>query len=85
MVHSRHPREPSTSRLGIFLIKDKIEEWEVEIRYCPTEKMWSDVLNEPKQGGPLRKYQAMLMGVPEEYNDNVEYCRTHQELLPSNK
>ena len=66
-----------------FFIKDKIEEGEVEIRYCPTEKMWSNVLNKPKQGGSFRKDQTMLMGVPEEYDDNVEYCRTHQELLPT--
>jgi hypothetical protein len=66
-----------------FFIKDKIEEGEVEIRYCPTEKMWSDVLNKPKQGGPFRKDRAMLMGVPEEYDDNVEYRKTHQELLPN--
>ena len=26
----------------------------------------------------------MLMGVPVEYDDDVEYRRTHQELLPSN-
>ena len=25
------------------------------------------------------------MGVPEEYDDNVKYCRTHQELLPNSK
>eukprot|EP00957_Ditylum_brightwellii_P005505 421055-Ditylum_brightwellii.AAC.1 len=25
------------------------------------------------------------MGIPEEYNDNVKYRRTHQELLPSNE
>ena len=66
-----------------FFIKDKIEEGKVEIRYCPTKKMWSDVLNKHKQGAPFRKDRAMLMGVPEEYNDNVEYCRTQQELLPT--
>ena len=65
-----------------FFIKDKIEEGEVEIRYCPTEKMWSDVLNKPKQGGPFRKDRAILMCIPEEYDDNVEYRRTHPELLP---
>ena len=30
-----------------YFIKGKIEEGEVEIRYCPTEKMWSNVLNKP--------------------------------------
>ena len=45
--------------------------------------MCSDVLNKPKQGAPFRKNRAMLMGVPEEYDDNVEYRRTQQELLPT--
>ena len=45
--------------------------------------MWSNLLNKPKQGGPFKKDQAMLMGVPEEYDDNVEYRRTQQELLPT--
>ena len=66
-----------------FFIKDKIEEGEVDIRYCPTEKIWSNILNKPKQGGQFRKDRAMLMGVPEEYDDNVVYCSTQQELLPN--
>ena len=45
--------------------------------------MWSDVLNKPKQGAPFRKDRAMLMGVPEEYDGNVKYHRTQQELLPT--
>ena len=60
-----------------------IEEGEVEIHHWPAEKMWSNVLNKPKQGGPFRKDRAMLMGVPVEYDDDVEYHRTHQELLPN--
>ena len=47
--------------------------------------MWSDVLNKSKQGGPFRKDRAMLMSVPVEYDDNVEFCRTHKELLPNNE
>jgi hypothetical protein len=64
-----------------FFIKNKIEEGEVEIRYCPTKKMWSNVLNKLKQGALFRKDRAMLMGVPEEYGDNVKYRRTQQELI----
>ena len=59
-----------------FFIKDKMEEGKVEIWYCLTKKMWSDVLNKPKQGAPFRKDRAVLMGIPEEYDDNVEYRRT---------
>jgi hypothetical protein len=66
-----------------FFIKDKIKEGKVEIRYCPTKKMWSNVLNKPKQGSPFRKDRAVLMGIPKEYDDHVEYRRTQQELLPT--
>jgi hypothetical protein len=64
-----------------FFIKDKIEEGKVEIRYCPTKKMWSNVLNKPKQGSPFRKDRAVPMGIPEEYDYHFEYRRTQQELL----
>ena len=41
------------------------------------------MLNKSKPGGLFRKDRAMSMGIPEEYDDNVEYHRTHQELLPN--
>ena len=68
-----------------FFINDKIEEEKVEIQYCPTDKMWSNVLIKPKRGGPFRKDRAVLMAVYEEYDGNFEYHRTHQKLLSSNK
>ena len=45
--------------------------------------MWSDVLNKPNQGSPFRKDCAMLMDIPEEYDNSVEYRRTHPGLLPN--
>ena len=65
-----------------YFIKDKIHEGEVEVRHCPTEKMWSDILNKPKTGAAFRKDRAMLMNVPVEYDDHVEFCATHPDLLP---
>ena len=65
-----------------YFIKDKIEEGEVEIQHCPTEKMWSDVLNKPKQGAGFRKDRSVLMNVPVDYDDQVEYAKTHPDLLP---
>ena len=69
-------------KAGYFFIKDKMKEGKVEIRYCPTKKMWSNVLNKPKQGAPFRKDPAMMMDVPVEYDNNVKYFRTHPNLLP---
>ncbi len=65
-----------------YFIKDKVEEGEVEVQYCPTDKMWSDVFNKPKQGLPFRTDRAMLMNVPVDYDDDKELVKTHAALLP---
>ena len=38
-----------------YFIKEKIEEGEVDVRYCPTTEMWSDVINKPKHGTLFKK------------------------------
>ena len=65
-----------------YFIKDKIDEGEVEMQYCPTEKMWSDVLNKPKQGSPFCEDRSMLMNVPVKYDVEEERKITHVDLLP---
>ncbi len=47
-----------------YFVKDKIEEGEVDVRYCPTTEMWSDVLNKPNHSTPFKKDHAKLMNVP---------------------
>ena len=64
-----------------FFVKDKIEDGDLEVQYCPTEQMWTDVLNKPEQGTPFRKDRAALMNVPVDYNDDAERRRTHPKLL----
>ena len=68
-----------------FFVKDKIEDGDLEVQYCPTEQMWTDVLNKPEQGTPFRKDRAALMNVPVEYDDEVERKRTHPKLLPKSE
>ena len=65
-----------------YFIKDKIDEGEVEMQYCPTEKMWCNVLNKPKQGSPFLEDRSMLMNVPVKYDDEEERKITHKDLLP---
>jgi hypothetical protein len=65
-----------------FFIKDKVDTGEVELQYCPTQQMWSDVLNKPKQGNPYRVDRSHLMNVPVDYDDEQERKRTHPALLP---
>ena len=52
------------------------------MQYCPTEKMWCDVLNKPKQGSPFLEDRSMLMNVPVKYDDEEERKITHKDLLP---
>ena len=33
-----------------FFIKDKIDNDEVSVKYCPTEGTWADILTKPLQG-----------------------------------
>ena len=54
-------------KMRYFFVKDIIEEGVVEVKYCPTEKMWSDVLTKPLQGEKIRKIRSMLTNCPEDY------------------
>ena len=63
------------------MVKDRIDEGELEVQYCPTKKMWTDVLNKPEQGAKFRLDRAELMNVPVDYDDNVEMRRTHPKLM----
>ena len=63
-------------KVRYFFIKDKIENGEVDVKYCPTEKMWSDVLTKPLQGQAFRAMRSQLMNCPEDY---------HEELLDQNR
>jgi len=53
----------------------------VNIEYCPTEKMWHDVLNKPKQGAEYRLNRSHLMNIPIKCDDDVECKNTHLMLL----
>ena len=64
-----------------FFITDCIEQGDLMVQYCPTEMMWIDILNKPKQGALFRKDWAMLMNCPIDYDDVVKRTCTHLELL----
>ena len=47
-----------------FFITDKISKGGVDVEYCPTGKMWCDIVKKPKQGAPYRLDRSHLMNVP---------------------
>ena len=55
-----------------FFIKDKIEDVGLEVQCCPTQNMWTDILNKPEQGMKFRKDRAALMNVTVDYDDEIK-------------
>ncbi len=47
-----------------FLIKDYYDAGEIDVRLCPTDGMWADVLTKPLQGQKLRDMRAFPQGCP---------------------
>jgi len=65
-----------------FLVKDRVESGDLEIRHAPTEEMWSDLLTKPQQGMLYKRMKAELMNCDVNYNDELERKKTHPKLLP---
>ena len=51
-----------------FLIKDYYNSGEIDLRFCPTDVMWADVLTKSLQGQKFRDMRAFLR----DYDDDVE-------------
>ena len=61
-------------------LKENIEQGGVEVQICPTEMMWSDTLNNQKQGKAFFLDWSHLMNVPADYDDEQEGQITHPNL-----
>ena len=55
-----------------FLIKDYYNAGEIDVKFCPTEQMWADVLTKPLQGAKFRLMRAFLMNCPIDYYDDPD-------------
>jgi hypothetical protein len=56
-----------------FLIKDYYDAKEIDVKFCPTDEMWSDVLTKPLQGQKFRDMRAFLQNCSRDYDDDVEF------------
>ena len=45
-----------------FFIKDRVEQNEIKIEYCPAEKMMADFFTKPLQGELFRRFRDVIMG-----------------------
>ena len=64
-----------------FMIKDKIGKGEVIIKYCQTGDMWADINTKAPQGSLFYNMRDRLMGVDDNYDDDIEKQNTHPDLL----
>ena len=55
-----------------FLIKDYDDAGEIDVKFCPTDGMWADVLIKPLQGQKFRDMHAFLQNFPRDYDDEPE-------------
>ena len=54
-----------------FFIRHFHKSGELELRYCPTETMWADVLTKPLQGAKFRLMRAFLMNCSTDYHEET--------------
>ena len=54
------------------MIKDKVEKGEIIIQYYPTGDMWVDINTKALQGSLFYKMRAHLMGIDENYHNDLE-------------
>jgi hypothetical protein len=55
-----------------FLFKHYYDSGEIDLRYCPTDMMWADVLTKPLQGQKFRDMRVFLQNCSRDYNNNAE-------------
>ncbi len=54
-----------------FLIKDCYDAGEIDVKFCPTDGMWADVLTKPLQGQIFRDMRAFPKNCPRDYDDDT--------------
>ena len=64
-----------------FMIKDNIGKGEIVIQYFPTGKRWADINTKALQGSMFYKMRGRLMGIGEDYDDEIERRNNHLDLL----
>ena len=64
------------------LITDKVAQGDLKIHHKGIDDMWADVNTKPTEGKRFRVMRRKVMGIPEDYDDDVERRRTHPLLMP---
>ena len=56
-----------------FFIKHYYDSGEINLHFCPTEKMWADILTKPLQGVEFCQMRAFLMNCPTDYSEDPPF------------
>ena len=65
-----------------FLITDKVSQGDLEIRRKRTDDIWDNMNTKPTQGKLFRTQRSKVMGVPADYDDDMERRNIHPLLIP---
>jgi hypothetical protein len=55
-----------------FLIKDYYDAGVINVKFCPTDQMWADILTKPLQGLKFRDMRVFLQNCPQDNEDDTE-------------
>ena len=66
-----------------FMIKDKIGSGAIFIQYCPAGDMCANINTKAIQEKMFYKIRGLLMGIGEDYADEIERRNTHPDLKSS--
>jgi hypothetical protein len=55
-----------------FLIKHYDDAGKINVKFCPMDKMWVDILTKPLQGQKFRDMRMFLQNCPQDCNNNKE-------------
>ncbi len=64
-------------------MKDLVDHGELEVRYMPTDQMWSDVLTKSLLDIKWQEMRTKITNCPVNYGDEAEHLAMHPGLLPA--
>ena len=71
-------------KVRYFFIKDKADQGEITLNYCPMKQMWWNIFSKPFQGQQFRTMRAMIMNCPMDYDKttyDIQGNDTNQMIL----
>jgi hypothetical protein len=65
-----------------FFIKDKIDQGDISLMYCPTGEMIADFFTKPQQGGMFTRFRDVVMGIKHHSSIRVATSQGQERVEP---